>query len=152
MSEPDNVNRIEYGVRTSFGEGSHVIGYGTDRAEAERIANRPVVGGQGRAVVKRAVAVSKWTDKRPTAAEWADGLPERLVRVAELALIDHTPGDEHTDAAARKVVAAVLRALTRADCPKTLTAIDIRFWANDAENAPAASSAASTKESPEAAS
>ena len=148
MSEPGNVNRIEYGVRTWFGEGSHVTGYGVDRAEAERIAKRPVVGGQGRAVVKRAVAVSKWTDKRPTSAEWAEGLSERLVRVAELALVDHTPGDEHTDTAARKVVAAVLRALTRADCPKTLTAIDIRFWAHEAENLPQAPSAASTKESP----
>lgn len=147
MSELGNVNRIEYGVRTWFGEGSHVIGYGTDRAEAERIAKRPVIGGQGRAVVRRAVAVSKWTDKRPTAAEWAEGLAVRLVRVAELALVEHTPGDEHTNAAARKVVAAVLRALTRADCPKTLTAIDIRFWAHEAENLPdAASSAASTKE------
>lgn len=140
MGEPNvNINRIEYGVRTSFGGGSHVTAYGTDRAAAEREAKRPVCAGQTRVLVKRAVAVSKWLDKRPTAADWAEDLPERLVRTAELALIDHTPGDEHTNPAARKVVAAVLRALTRADCPKTLTAIDIRIWANDAERLPPSS-------------
>ncbi len=71
--------------------------------------------------------------RKPTGADWAKGLPERLVHAAAMALVDHTPGDDHTEPAARKATAAVLRALTRADCPKTIAAIDIRFWANDVE-------------------
>ncbi len=36
-------------------------------------------------------------------------LADRLVHAATIPLIDHTPGDEHTDPGARKAVAAVLR-------------------------------------------
>lgn len=36
-------------------------------------------------------------------------LSERLVHAAAMQLVEHAPGDERTDAAARKAVAAVLR-------------------------------------------
>lgn len=36
-------------------------------------------------------------------------LAERLVHAAALQLVEHTPGDEHTQPAAEKAVAAVLR-------------------------------------------
>jgi hypothetical protein len=67
------------------------------------------------------------------AREWAKDMPARLVHAAALALTDNTPSDAHADGGARKAVAAVLRELTRADCPRTITALDIRFWANEAE-------------------
>lgn len=79
------------------------------------------------------------TAPRPRSAraqEWAKDMPARLVHVAALALVDNTPSDAHANEGARKVVAAVLRELTRADCPRTITALDIRFWANDAERGP----------------
>jgi hypothetical protein len=38
-------------------------------------------------------------------------LAARLVHAAELVLIEHTPGDEHTKPAARKSAVAVLREL-----------------------------------------
>jgi hypothetical protein len=40
-------------------------------------------------------------------------LAQRLLLAAELALVPHTPGDDHTGPAARKVVLAVLDQLTR---------------------------------------
>lgn len=89
------------------------------------------------------------TRRIPTGAAWANGLPERLVHAAAMALVEHTPGDDHTDPAARKAVVAVLRELTRADCPKTITAIDIRFWANDIERpTPSGGTAPTPKEGP----
>lgn len=83
------------------------------------------------------------------AQEWAKDMPARLVQAAANVLpaaYDRScgvPADlisrstssdpEEWLPEAREVVAAVLRELTRADCPRTITAIDIRFWANEAE-------------------
>lgn len=43
-----------------------------------------------------------------------DPLASRLVHAAGLALIEHTPGDDHTQPAAQKAVVAVLRELAAA--------------------------------------
>ena len=52
----------EYGVRYSWGEGTHITNYGTDRAEAERDAKHRPCKGQTIELVRRKVVVSPWEE------------------------------------------------------------------------------------------